>query len=423
MSFFDEKKIIDDQTHLWLGDYLNIISKNQSEIISPSSFFKKLLIIAKEIMKDFLVFISKNRNDVQLNGEILAFIETNNNFEALNFLSDSFPVVYGAPWKLNLKKDNLTQFKFNLRFKLFYDVKFPIFFTRLIIASNKNERKKYLKRVDIVYKSYGLVKEYKRILFTQKPKLIIFTNDHNVHSRGLLIAANDIGIPTIYIQHASISEYFPPLIFDLALLEGLDSMLKYESISNTNTKIELIGMPKFDRFINGVNKKRNVEKIGICYNLNDDLNDVLRVVDKIKKELPEVEIILRGHPNDYRLIEDKKLNISNSKVQNSFDFLAKVDLIVSGDSSIHLEATIMNVVSIYYNYSKNTKMDDYYGYVKNNLISKCTNSNDLLISLKEESIKKTDVQYRAKYYNDSIKSSYYGNSSKKAVQIIKAFSK
>ena len=86
MKFKEELNILDDQLYLWLGDYLNVISKHQSEVISPKSYLKKLWIILKEFIKDFLrIFKSNGKLSPRSN---IAFIETQNNFEALKFLSD-----------------------------------------------------------------------------------------------------------------------------------------------------------------------------------------------------------------------------------------------------------------------------------------------------------------------------------------------
>lgn len=416
MGFKDELKILDDQLYLWLGNYLSVIPKNQSEVISPSFFVKKIIIIIKEFTKDFLtLFVLSKCN---LKNKNIAFVETLNNIESLKFLSKN--VIYISPKKNKFEQKELIINVIIPKFKVLYDFKFLAFTIWLFLSSTKANRVKYFSKYEILFKAYGLVNEYVRLLKKNKPNKIIFTNDHNIYSRGLMIAANILRIKTIYIQHASVSTYFPSLDFDLSLLDGKDSLNKYMKITKEIKRIELIGIPKFDDYISLTNKSLSVKSIGICYNLNDSLNDVLTFRKKIENDFSNIKIILRAHPNDNRLKKNSRFLISNSKMENAFVFLQNVDLIVSGDSSIHLEAVMMNVVSLYFNFSKN-EMDDYYGYVKNGLVSKYENYSFLKRRIEEEVILKSQVQNNAKYYNNAIDSKFYGKSKELAINYIEKF--
>lgn len=413
MKYKKRKEILDNQLYLWNGEYLNIISNNQSEIISPKSIFSKLYIILKEIIKDFINLFKNNR--VHYNE--FAFVETGNNVESLSFLDDDFPFI--SPKKMKDLKSDINIDIIHARYKLLYDISF-IPYIIWLFYTYKKERSKIFKRIDILFKAYGLVDEYVRILSINKPSKIIFTNDHNIYSRGMLIAAKLLEVKTIYIQHASVSKYFPPLIFDLSLLEGEDAELKYKSISDTTSKIILVGMPKFDRYSNEINSSNAVKSIGLCYNLNDSITDVIDIANKIKIDFPKIKIGLRGHPNDHRLTYCDDFSISQSREENSFAFLSTVDMIITGDSSIHVEAIMMNVVSSYHNFSRNIKMNDYYDFVRHGLIDKLTSYSEIKLKIQEETKLKSNVQYKAKYYNEAINSTFYGRSSQRVINCIKS---
>ena len=82
--------------------------------------------------------------------------------------------------------------------------------------------------------AYSYVPYFINILSKTKPKLVIVSNDHSLNCRSLRLAAQILGIRTLYIQHASISNIFPPLEFDYALLDGLVSYKKYVSCYEKN---------------------------------------------------------------------------------------------------------------------------------------------------------------------------------------------
>jgi hypothetical protein len=74
-----------------------------------------------------------------------------------------------------------------------------------------------------------------------EPKALVVSNDHNMPNRVVLKLAREKRIPSVYIQHASVTEKFPPLAFDYALLEGLDALQKYESAGySSKTKVFLV---------------------------------------------------------------------------------------------------------------------------------------------------------------------------------------
>ena len=60
-----------------------------------------------------------------------------------------------------------------------------------------------------------------------KPKGIVFTNDHVFYSRALIKHAKSYGIKCLYMQHSAVTEIFPPMLSQYALLDGVDSYNKY----------------------------------------------------------------------------------------------------------------------------------------------------------------------------------------------------
>jgi hypothetical protein len=280
-----------------------------------------------------------------------------------------------------------------------------------------------LGRFDSIYHCFGIYFESIRILKRHTPSVIIFSNDHLITSRSLIKAAKKLNIKTIYIQHASVSKFFPKLDFGLALLEGQNTYDIYKKYGKISSRVELIGMPKIDDYSGLINNSKKVSVIGIAYNQVDDIKIVTELIRKLKIHFTDKKLIIRKHPNDTRVLNSKhKISVSNPNEESSFDFLKKIDLLISCESSIHLEATLLNIVSIYYKLNENN-IYDYYGYIKNGLIDEAVNIQELILLIEKLSSSKPNVMNRAKYYNITIGTPNFGYSKKLAVKMIKEYSK
>ena len=140
----------------------------------------------------------------------------------------------------------------------------------------------------------------------------------------------------------------------------------------------------------------------------------MTIIDKIEKIIDDLLsetnflIILRPHPADRRFDKWQKiasnygLKFSNVRLTNSFDFLCKVDLIISGDSNIHLEAATMNVTSIYFDSS--SLCLDWYGFKKNGLIEYSENIDLILGRIRELTYDRKNISH---YVSTSYWSYYY----------------
>ena len=110
---------------------------------------------------------------------------------------------------------------------------------------------------------------------------MIFANDHIPEARSCILACKKLGIKTVYIQHGAVSKYFPPLEFNLALLESQYSLDIYKRSKDIDTEIKLIGISKLDKEILKIRKRDKINKIGIAFNQNDDLQKVEKLVETL----------------------------------------------------------------------------------------------------------------------------------------------
>jgi hypothetical protein len=184
-------------------------------------------------------------------------------------------------------------------------------------------------------------------------------------------------------------------------------------------------MPKYDEHFRYVNIRMKVESIGVCTN---DLDPILRVdqlLGKIRQEFASLPILLRPHPGDTRegmwrnLAGKYDLHFSDSKTELSFDFLKKVDAIIAGDSNIHLEAALMNVIPLYYDFVQAHL--DWYGFQRNGLVQYFSEPSEVCRYLREVAHKKPAVRTKAKLYCATIGTCYDGHSADLAAALIQSF--
>lgn len=384
--------------------------------VAPRSFVQKLNFIGKCLTKDFLLIFSRTPKEVK--GKLWLVSLTSNNYNSLEFLLDKIEntrPVYVKNNSFILGQDNSNLYPLIYNLKFFYDLLALICLPVLIIFSVK--RKLYKRHWVLIFNILGYYFEAKRILKKWKPEALVFANDHLVVSRCMLLAAKKLNIKTIYIQHACVTHNFPPLEFDLSLLEGEDSQDKYVHISG---EVRLIGMPKFEHYRNAYAITKEVTNIGISINEFDDIKNAIILCQWIYEAGTFNTITIRPHPAikwnhklpDYFIISDPS-------TETSFEYLSKIQVHVSGDSSIHLEAVLMGAISLYYNFTEGKLINDFYGFLNKGLIFEVKNVDQISLAANNFSkIVKRQFEI-AEYYNESIKSSFKGKSADKVVSEIK----
>ncbi|WP_377479181.1 hypothetical protein [Pontibacter toksunensis] len=391
---------------------------------SPLNSLQRLLRMAGyTVLRLFGNLFQSVENPEKLLGKVWLYVVSQNNYDSLQFVHQGLPeTVFVAGQSKHIGKYKASVERISLRRKLFYYYKFPYLFLHFL----KHKKKHTLRFFDLLYDAIGFYEVYYRKLQKYSPAAIIFANDHNADARAMLLAAKALNIKTIYIQHASVSTIFPPLSFNLNLLEGQDSLDKYRLCGPVQGQVELVGMPKADKYVPYRNSSKIISTIGIGCNLMDELNVVEKLLQQIAKRLPDLQILVRPHPRDKRdfnafLSLSDKVRLSDSHTVATFEYLREIDVQISATSGIHLEAVLLNVWSIYFDFSTSHNLPDYYGYIKHGLVDTAENSEVLLRLLQDRIHSRPDVVGRATYYNATVGTAFDGRSSEIAVNLIKSF--
>ena len=284
-------------------------------------------------------------------------------------------------------------------------------------------RDSFKRSFDAYWLAYGFYLVSVWWLWRMRPGVLVVSNDHSVWTRTLAYAAGKLGIKSVYIQHACVTEDFPPLSFDYALLDGRDALDKYAAAGPTRTLVYLVGMPKFDEHALDPNTSKQVGCVGVCLNRHDPVDRVREACQAVSGSLPGVLLRMRPHPGDTRraqwsaLARELGAELSPSSREGPFDFLRTVDVVVAGESSILLEAAMINVVPVYYDFPKEGK--DWYGFAANGLTTKLDRAEDLAEHLAELRGAKPDVRRRARRYCTTLGTPFEGRSSRLAADLIR----
>ncbi|RSK43524.1 hypothetical protein [Hymenobacter perfusus] len=392
------------------------------EPISPRSPWKRLLKVAGYAALRLVGnMFRKVRNPEDLRGKVWLYVVSQNNYDSLHFLRDARPdAVLVAGQSKQIGRYNRQVNRLSLRRKLLYYGQLPSVYRAL----RRTEGGRAWRFFDLVFNAIGYYEVYRRALRHYRPRAIVFANDHNDDARALLLACQAEGVPTAYIQHASVSTNFPPLGFDLSLLEGQDALDKYRQCGPVRGRVELVGMPKADAFLAQRNLQPTVQRVAIACNTLDDLPVLAETLAYLLREFPHLTFTFRPHPGDtrdFRFLQQlhPTLQFSDARQQGIFEFLAAHDALIAADTSSHLEATLLNLASLYYRFGTHAIADDYYGYVAHGLIERASTLPELGAWLQRyQQHKPLDLYQRAAYYNATLGTADEGHSQARAARLL-----
>lgn len=418
-NFKDQYK---DLLTIYLSDLVASFPDVAKEKMYGTTFSSKVYKVLEALFKYSLNFLKWIFNISQPKYEDLAlknwlYIVGTNNYNTIEFLQNDIEnTVFVTPYNYKNPKAKIHKVVFSLRI-LHLIKNLPSFFP-LINDKDRPENKRVW---DTVFKSLGSVETAKWLLKKYKPVNIIFANDHTLEPRALLLAAKQLGIPTFYIQHACVRDDFPPLRFDHNLLEGACAKDIYETTGPIRGAVKLIGIPRMDQYLKNKNTADQVRSIGICSNMLDDTKEIEKIIQDICKAFPEVKVSYRPHPSDSRELDipADQISYSNSNKETPFQFLQRQDLIIAADTSIHYEAVMLNVFSIYYRFGDESRKGDLYLFCKNGISVPAIDTAEVIKIVSPLTKNKPDVYSKAMYYNAALGNEMEGNSAKVAGEYIK----
>lgn len=230
--------------------------------------------------------------------------------------------------------------------------------------------------LDQFFWSYVHLPYFLDVLSKVRPRFVVMSNDHGVANRALRLAAESLGIRTVYLQHGAVSGVFPRMNYDIAFLDGMVSAEVYSSCrhnppangASDRTRAYLSGQKK--RFPIGRVGRTSSLVVGVGVNPLDHFGEVTELVGVVASL--GMHCVVRCHPaQSARFVSDlaaatahhgASVDISDAKVDPLDGFLARCHILVAANTSLHLEAALAGIPSFYLEFGP-TGSPDYYGFV------------------------------------------------------------
>lgn len=292
---------------------------------------------------------------------------------------------------------------------------------KIIDELNKIDNRLSKNQLSDFLSTYAWVSYFLRILIISRPSCVILSNDHNPSNRSLIAACNVLNIKTIYIQHASITRFMPPICCDLNFLYGHATKDLYEQIGSKDDSLSHFTKKHYEIILSGIQKNSNntfrgniktKEAIGIAVNHDDPILSIKNLIDKLSESY-ESSIILRFHPSQgkdsiKRIFDTfkhyKNVVITSPHEMSLAAFFSEVKLVIAGNSGILLDSIINKLPTFYFRFDRNS-FDDFYCFVKFKLITELSiedisNKNFQTDVFNQLNIR--DIQYFDNSYNNNL---------------------
>lgn len=300
---------------------------------------------------------------------------------------------------------------------------FPVVLLRMLTAQGF-ARRSFAWGFDSYWLAFGAYVALRRWLRKHRTTAVVVSNDHGFWPRVLIAAARAEGVPSAYVQHAPVTKRFPALSMDYALLEGRKSLEIYSAIGPSTARVFLVGMPRFDQFVDRRNQNTQARTIGLCVALLDEFEALNVLVCHLVQACPDQQFVVRLHPRSaeqsierWRAIcEELKLDYSDSRSEHPFEFLARVDVVIAGGSGIILEAALANVTPIMV--ALNPDRPDWYGFAADGLCPLFSNPEEVSDMLSELRQYRPSVIAKARPYCATLDTPYDGKSAELVAQLI-----
>lgn len=206
-------------------------------------------------------------------------------------------------------------------------------------------------------------KSFMRLFENNKPKSVTITNPSHPISRAAIIAAADLGIPTVYLPHASPSPLYPKITTDYALIEGVDAMNIYKF--SRNTKTLLVGSPRLDPYREMTRIPHEGTNILVAANLLDNIEKVYDLCKRLQNhpDTFKCKILFRPHPNlpvNRYKFDNIGVIVISPKEETCLQTLQKTDVLISANSTIFFEAIYFPIRCYYFDFVKEGLIKDSY---------------------------------------------------------------
>ena len=205
-----------------------------------------------------------------------------------------------------------------------------------------------------VASTVGFYLRFKTLLKECEPKAVLVSSDSNPYAMGLVYAARQAGLKTIYINHGHIPDQPPVLDFDLSILDGEALLDVYRAVGEVRGDVVFKGVEGIYRELDLGKLETSRPTVGIFTSLVMDWDRFRDLVESVRERLNPSQILIRFHPNrvirewaavrwavrqpDVRVSMGEKVLLQDAKL---------CDVVLAGNSSCHLSLLRYGVPTFY----------------------------------------------------------------------------
>ena len=236
---------------------------------------------------------------------------------------------------------------------------------------------------------------YHQVLLNEiRPRMVMMSNDHNPETRALIELCKLFGIKTGYVPHAGVSMRFHSLDFDYSFLDGEHALETYKACDRRRSPNSKVLHQRRCYLVGNLRKVRSAKEsaprsptVGLAVKGTDTLKNVEVMIVRLAEQAP---VVLRPHPNlKSQKYEDLISNISlpnvtlsDPSVDDIETFFNSVTTVISGNSTLLLEAASIGKAAIYLG-DLSGGVYDYYGYVARNVVPYYSSMEELIAQIEQ----------------------------------------
>jgi hypothetical protein len=221
------------------------------------------------------------------------------------------------------------------------------------------------------------VAAFRNDLARAKPRVICVANDHSPACVGLLALARHLNIATCYAQHGPVTESFPPLSVDLAILSSESAHDAYRRAATRRgvacaAQDSISLLPTFTTPANPVRAPQVPMDVCIALSFFPDMAAAEALVRQLQSQKSVGQISVKQHPRC-------ELDLSKTAITLNFKCLSKTaeicdlaqgaDLCLVSNSGVALEFLHFGCPTFYWP-EGDAARDDYYGFVAAGVLSR-----------------------------------------------------
>lgn len=196
------------------------------------------------------------------------------------------------------------------------------------------------------------------------PKAVVLANDHSPTRVSLSMVMKGLGVPRIYLQHAEVSDCFPPLDFEYSVLRNQRSLAVYKRIGPISGRTFVIGRDSIEPDTTLLSRSPGNTVEVVIYPTSRIVSDaLLEMVQNLKCNSAVTSIGLKQHPGAARPLEEL---LAGTGVKLMTEFPSTSHIAIVGNSSVALEL-IAQGTPVYQNFEFDPVDSDYYGFVRDGI--------------------------------------------------------